>query len=120
MVGSDKEAPALGHGSTFQKGKPGRSAFGAASPHASVSAGSQLWPPEPAAMSFQSNEQMIHDKVNLARLVRRLEKTVASEDWGTESLPPRVTWLKTQQTLQVRPHCVIVGVYTNERQNVET
>lgn len=61
-------------------------------------------------MTFQSNEQIIHDKVNLARLVRRLEKTIAAEDWDTGSLPPRATWIKTQQTLQVSRHCRASGV----------
>ncbi|KAH9932510.1 uncharacterized protein B0H18DRAFT_985979 [Fomitopsis serialis] len=51
-------------------------------------------------MNFQSNEQVTHDRINLARLVRRLEKSVAAEDWDAGHLPPRATWIKTQQTLQ--------------------
>ncbi|KZT63735.1 hypothetical protein DAEQUDRAFT_733503 [Daedalea quercina L-15889] len=51
-------------------------------------------------MSFQSSEQLVHDRINLARLVRRLEKTIAAENWDAEQLPPRATWIKTQQTLQ--------------------
>ncbi|TFY57473.1 hypothetical protein EVJ58_g6997 [Rhodofomes roseus] len=51
-------------------------------------------------MNFQSNDQYIHDRVNLARLVRRLEKSIAAEDWDAAQLPPRATWIKTQQTLQ--------------------
>lgn len=62
-------------------------------------------------MSFQSNEQVIHDRVNLARLVRRLEKAIAAEDWDSGSLPQRATWIKTQQTLQVRRHRLPPGVY---------
>ena len=30
-------------------------------------------------MSVQSSEQLLHDRVNLARLLRRLEKSAASE-----------------------------------------
>ncbi|KAI0743650.1 hypothetical protein C8Q80DRAFT_1220591 [Daedaleopsis nitida] len=47
-------------------------------------------------------EQAVHDRVNLARLVRRLEKTVETETWadepgGSTSTP---AWIRTRGTLQ--------------------
>lgn len=55
-------------------------------------------------MASQSSEQLVHDRINLNRLVRRLEKAIADEDWNEDSqLPPRATWIKTRTTLQVGP-----------------
>ncbi|KAI0948928.1 hypothetical protein AcW1_008666 [Taiwanofungus camphoratus] len=51
-------------------------------------------------MIFQSSEQVVHDKLNLARLVRRLEKSITSEDWSADGLPPQATWIKARGTLQ--------------------
>lgn len=51
-------------------------------------------------MSYPPHEQAIHDRVNLPRLVRRLEKTVADENWGVNSLPPKATWVQAQGMLQ--------------------
>lgn len=76
----------------------------------SQGASSYCYPPGAATMGFQSNEQVVHDKVNLSRLVRRLEKTIAAEEWGTEDLSPRATWMKTHQTLQVCMYSYAVGV----------
>ncbi|GBE80409.1 hypothetical protein SCP_0301240 [Sparassis crispa] len=55
-------------------------------------------------MNENDSEQTVHDRINLARLVRRLEKTVASEDWTDDrhGLPP--TWIKTRGTLQKLRH----------------
>ncbi|EMD33823.1 hypothetical protein CERSUDRAFT_117895 [Gelatoporia subvermispora B] len=51
-------------------------------------------------MSFSNNaEQLQHDRVNLQQLVRRLEKTVASEDWATDDAA-RPAWIKTRVALQ--------------------
>ncbi|RPD58658.1 hypothetical protein L227DRAFT_550478 [Lentinus tigrinus ALCF2SS1-6] len=52
-------------------------------------------------------EKATHDRVNLARLVRRLEKTVATESWtdsapGTSSSTP--AWIRTRGTLQKVKH----------------
>jgi hypothetical protein len=56
-----------------------------------------------------SREQAIHDRVNLYRLVRRLEKSVAEEGWhnpgdlkGSEPFPHAI-WIRTQGTLAVSP-----------------
>ncbi|KAI0338263.1 hypothetical protein BDW22DRAFT_1415622 [Trametopsis cervina] len=53
-------------------------------------------------MSFmQDSEQVRHDRVNLVRLVRRLDRTVGSKEWEDEMRSPtRATWVKTQGMLQ--------------------
>ena len=44
-------------------------------------------------------EQILHDRVNLVRFVRRLDKSVNESDWSSG---PRTTlWLKSQGLLQV-------------------
>lgn len=50
-------------------------------------------------MSIRTNDQILHDKINLPRLVKRLEKSVSEEDWSDTSR--RDTWMKAQGTLQV-------------------
>jgi hypothetical protein len=54
-----------------------------------------------------SHEQVAHDRINLYRLVRRLEKSVAEEGWhnpkdltGSEPFPHAV-WIRSQGTLGV-------------------
>ncbi|KAI0061617.1 hypothetical protein BV25DRAFT_1886327 [Artomyces pyxidatus] len=49
-------------------------------------------------MSLQSPEQVLHDRVNLARLVRRLDKAVAESDWDNSS--GQEVWLRSQSMLQ--------------------
>ena len=44
-------------------------------------------------------EQVVHDRVNLVRLVRRLDKSVNEADWGTG--PSWTVWLKSERMLQV-------------------
>lgn len=52
-----------------------------------------------------SREQIVHDRINLYRLVRRLEKSVAEEGWNNpgdlkDSEPfPHAIWIRTQGTL---------------------
>lgn len=54
-------------------------------------------------MSYQLTEQIVHDRVNLLRLVRRLDKTIASREWEDDTTQPgRPAWIKTQGMLQVR------------------
>ena len=58
----------------------------------------------PETTCWKMTEKATHDRVNLARLVRRLEKTVATESWaddapGTPSSTP--AWIRTRGTLQV-------------------
>ena len=54
-----------------------------------------------------SHEQAVHDRINLHRLVRRLEKSVADEGWHRpedlkDSDPfPHAVWIRTQGTLGV-------------------
>ncbi|KAG0707032.1 hypothetical protein DFH29DRAFT_845092 [Suillus ampliporus] len=49
-------------------------------------------------MSVRTNEQILHDRVNLPRLVKRLERSVSEDDWSDSS--QRDTWIKAQGTLQ--------------------
>jgi hypothetical protein len=49
-------------------------------------------------MSSPSTEQTLHDKVNLGRLVRRLEKSITQEEWNDSARHD--TWIKAQATLQ--------------------
>ena len=42
----------------------------------------------------------VHDEINLARLVRRLEKSVAHEEWNALDSNGG-TWLKAEGVLQV-------------------
>ncbi|PCH35960.1 hypothetical protein WOLCODRAFT_140139 [Wolfiporia cocos MD-104 SS10] len=51
-------------------------------------------------MESRALEQATHDKVNLTRLVRKLEKTVADEDWNASGMLPPNAWIKTRTTLQ--------------------
>jgi hypothetical protein len=46
-------------------------------------------------------EQIVHDRVNLVRLMRRLDKSVNEADWGTER--SWTVWLKSERVLQVGP-----------------
>ncbi|KAI0769426.1 hypothetical protein BD413DRAFT_477668 [Trametes elegans] len=48
------------------------------------------------------SEQTLHDRVNLARLVRRLEKTISADTWLDEVSVPSHTpaWITTRRTLQ--------------------
>ncbi|KAI9444086.1 hypothetical protein H4582DRAFT_1057837 [Lactarius indigo] len=48
------------------------------------------------------NEQVIHDRVNLVRLVRRLDKSVNESDWGTGR--GWAQWLKSERVLQQLKH----------------
>ncbi|CCL98191.1 uncharacterized protein FIBRA_00185 [Fibroporia radiculosa] len=55
-------------------------------------------------MTYQGSEQLVHDRINLFRLIRRLEKGVAAANWDVDGLPPQLTWIKTQGTLQASGH----------------
>ncbi|KAI0633503.1 hypothetical protein C8Q77DRAFT_1157708 [Trametes polyzona] len=64
------------------------------------------------------DEQLLHDRVNLARLVRRLEKTVSDETWVAEvaESSPTPPWIATRQTLQKVKHArkLLQSVESNE------
>ncbi|KAI9437610.1 hypothetical protein H4582DRAFT_1815361 [Lactarius indigo] len=47
-------------------------------------------------------EQVVHDRVNLVRLVRRLDKSVHEADWGTGR--SWTQWLKSERVLQQLKH----------------
>ncbi|TFY82544.1 hypothetical protein EWM64_g1459 [Hericium alpestre] len=49
-------------------------------------------------MSLQSNEQVLHDRINLSRLVKRLEKAVDASDWADGERQD--VWMKSQGMLQ--------------------
>ncbi|KAI0686742.1 hypothetical protein BC835DRAFT_1551159 [Cytidiella melzeri] len=52
-------------------------------------------------VSSADSEQIRHDRVNLVRLVKRLETTADSKEWQEEMRKPsRTTWIKTQSMLQ--------------------
>lgn len=60
----------------------------------------------PSSMSLSNTEQAIHDRINLSRLVKRIEKSAAEDDWshaGGIDL-----WARAQGTLQVStsPACL--------------
>ena len=46
-------------------------------------------------------EQVVHDRVNLVRLVRRLDKSVNEAAWGTGR--SWTLWLESERVLQVGP-----------------
>ncbi|TCD63385.1 hypothetical protein EIP91_005616 [Steccherinum ochraceum] len=51
-------------------------------------------------MPIQMQEQVVHDRVNLGRLVKSLEGLVAGEEWqSTTQEPGRQTWIKVQAAL---------------------
>lgn len=53
-------------------------------------------------MQLQTQEQVIHDKVNLGRLVNGLEKTIASEEFQRATKAPgKRPWLEVQANLHV-------------------
>ncbi|KIM83454.1 hypothetical protein PILCRDRAFT_444365 [Piloderma croceum F 1598] len=54
---------------------------------------------DPTSMSLQTNEQTVHDRINLSRLVKRLENLVTNEDWSLQD-NQHSAWIKTQGTLQ--------------------
>ncbi|GJE92825.1 SNARE domain-containing protein [Phanerochaete sordida] len=52
-------------------------------------------------MSYQVSEQVVHDRINLLRLVRKLEKSVDGEEWLEDTREPsRAAWIKTQGVMQ--------------------
>ena len=53
--------------------------------------------PHPTSMSA---EQLIHDEVNLIRLLRRLEKSTSTGSW-LEDLHEATAWIRSQNLVQV-------------------
>ncbi len=48
---------------------------------------------------MNTSEQILHDRVNLVRLVRRLDKSVNEFNWVSEQSP--ALWFKSEGLLQV-------------------
>ncbi|KIK94571.1 hypothetical protein PAXRUDRAFT_827848 [Paxillus rubicundulus Ve08.2h10] len=57
---------------------------------------------------MRTDEQMIHDRINLPRLVKRLEQSVQEDDWTKSSPRNRDTWIKAQATLQKIRHAQLL------------
>jgi hypothetical protein len=54
--------------------------------------------------TVMSHEQLVHDKINLFRLVRRLDKSISDEHWDAQNPSGNayIHWVRTEGTLQVR------------------
>ncbi|KAH7888945.1 hypothetical protein F5I97DRAFT_1856850 [Phlebopus sp. FC_14] len=57
---------------------------------------------------MQSNEQRTHDRINLPRLVTRLERSIQETDWAIAGSPTRDRWIKAQGILQGIKHAKIL------------
>ncbi|EGO25924.1 hypothetical protein SERLADRAFT_466768 [Serpula lacrymans var. lacrymans S7.9] len=57
-------------------------------------------------MNSRPRDQLVHDKVNLFRLVKRLEKSVSEDDWSDDV--PRDTWIRAQETIQKIKHAKVL------------
>ena len=55
--------------------------------------------PTHAYMVESTEQSVLHDRINLARLVRKLEKSVQDREWGEDV--GFENWTKTQGALQV-------------------
>ncbi|KAF8134428.1 hypothetical protein EV363DRAFT_1562044 [Boletus edulis] len=53
---------------------------------------------------MRTDEQILHDRINLPRLIKRLEQSIQEDDWSKSDPPKRETWLKAQATLQQLRH----------------
>lgn len=52
-------------------------------------------------MTMQDAEKSLHDRINLPRLVKRLEGTVKEDSWATDGPARRDSWIKARGVLQV-------------------
>jgi len=48
---------------------------------------------------MNTSEHILHDRVNLVRLVRRLDKSINEVRWGSEPSP--MLWFRSEGLLQV-------------------
>ncbi|KAG9316829.1 hypothetical protein JVU11DRAFT_2895 [Chiua virens] len=53
---------------------------------------------------MRTEEQILHDKINLPRLLKCLEQSIQDSDWSKTNPPNRETWIKAQGTLQQIRH----------------
>ena len=51
---------------------------------------------------MRTDEQILHDRINLPRLMKRLEQSIQEGDWSKTNPPKRETWIKARAMLQVR------------------
>lgn len=51
-------------------------------------------------MSYQTQEQVLHDRINLSKLVKKLDKAIQETDWSEEN--NQSLWIQCQSMLQVR------------------
>ena len=52
---------------------------------------------------MNTSEYILHDRVNLVRLVRRLDKSINEVNWGSEPSP--TLWFRSEGLLQVGRFC---------------
>ena len=52
-------------------------------------------------MTMQASEKTLHDRINLPRLVKRIESTVKEDSWTVEGPARRDSWIKARGVLQV-------------------
>lgn len=50
-------------------------------------------------MNLPTTEQLVHDRINLGRLVKRLEMSTQNDNWN--QLEGNSAWIKAQGSLQV-------------------
>ncbi|KAF9241810.1 hypothetical protein BU15DRAFT_73153 [Melanogaster broomeanus] len=57
---------------------------------------------------MRTDEQILHDKINLPRLVKCIEKSVQEDDWAKSRPAKRDTWIKAQGMLQKIRHARVL------------
>lgn len=50
-------------------------------------------------MEYQTQEQVLHDRINLSKLVKKLDKAIEETNWSDES--NQKLWIQCQGMLQV-------------------
>ena len=53
-------------------------------------------------MTLLNTEQAIHDRINLSRLVKRLEKSLSEDNYNFQPEEGIHSWLSAQRTFQVK------------------
>ncbi|KIJ68041.1 hypothetical protein HYDPIDRAFT_173736 [Hydnomerulius pinastri MD-312] len=57
---------------------------------------------------MRTDEQILHDRINLPRLVKRLELSVQEDGWTNNPSAKRDAWIKAQATLQKIRHAKVL------------
>lgn len=63
----------------------------------------------PATMSYQTQEQVLHDRINLSKLVKKLDKAIQETDWSEDN--SQSLWIQCQSMIQVRVSSSIFARY---------